>query len=177
MKKIVWKAYMDYEKEEAWLNEMAAGGLAMTEYTWCRYVFESCDPGEYTYRLELLNNHPSNPESRRYIRFMEENGVEYVASYMRWIYFRKKKKDGTFDIYSDTDSRISHYKRVLALWLPLCGLDLTIGVSNLLIGLSYSPTNLIMSFLLFVLGGIVLYQCLKVVRKLGRLRREKQLRE
>ena len=177
MKKVVWKAYMDYEKEEEWLNEMSASGLAMTEYTWCRYVFEDCDPGDYTYRIELLDNRPDHPESKLYIRFMEENGVEQVASYIRWVYFRKKAADRPFDIYSDTDSRIRHYKRILALWLPLCGLDLVVGVSNLLIGLSYSPTNLAMSILLFVLGGIFLYHCFKVMRKLGRLQSEKKLRE
>jgi len=29
----LWKAFWDYEKEEAWLNEMSAKGLALTSYT------------------------------------------------------------------------------------------------------------------------------------------------
>ena len=108
---------------------------------------------------------------------MEDNGVEYVTSYMRWVYFRKKAADGIFDIYSDIDSRIGHYKRVIALWIPLCCLELAIGLSNLVIGLPNSPVNLGAAILLFVIGAIFAYQCIKLGRKLGELQREKQLRE
>ena len=177
MKKVIWRPYLDYEKEEKWLNEMSAKGLAMTNYTWCRYTFEECDPGAYIYRLEFLNHLPNNPESERYIRFMEENGVEYVASYFRWVYFRKKAANGIFDIYSDIDSRIRHYKRILALWIPLCCADFAIGVINLIIGLSSSPLNLSAALLLIVLVGIIAYQCLKIGRKLRELQKEKELRE
>ena len=177
MKKVIWKAYMDYEKEEEWLNKMSAMGLAMTGYTWCRYVFEDCEPGEYIYRLELLDNMPSHPKGQQYIRFMVDNGVEHVASYIRWVYFRKKAADGAFDIYSDIESRSRHYKRVLALWIPLCVLELAIGVSNLLIGLGGAPFNLGASVALFVIGAIILYQCVKVGRKLAVLHRERALRE
>ena len=177
MKKILWKVYMDYEKEEKWLNEMSARGLAFTNNIWCCYTFEECEPGAYIYRLELLNDLPGHPESKRYIRFMEDNGVEHVTSYFRWVYFRKKAADGAFDIYSDIDSRIRHYKRILALWIPLCCLEIAIGASNLIIGLSNSPLNLGAAILLFVIGAIIFYQCLKVRRKLGELQKEKKLRE
>ena len=52
-----------------------------------------------------------------YIKFLEENGVEYVASYMWWVFFRKKSSEGPFDIYSDIESRIKHYKRINILWI------------------------------------------------------------
>ena len=183
MKKVIWKIYFDYEKEEEWLNKMSAMGLAMTGYTWCRYVFEDCEPGEYIYRLELLENMPGHPESQQYIRFMGDNGIEYVAFYIRWVYFRKKAADGAFDIYSDIESRTRHYKRILAMWIPLCILDFGVGVANLLIGLldgapvGGSPANLWASFVVFAIGAIIAYQCIKVGRKLAALNREKTLRE
>lgn len=40
MKHIVRKLFMDYQKEEDYLNEMAANGLALVDYTFGRYVFE-----------------------------------------------------------------------------------------------------------------------------------------
>ena len=104
MKHIVRKAYWDFEKEEAWLNEMSARGMAMTDYSWCRYVFEDAPNRQYIYRIELLENMPTHPESIAYLRFLEESGVEYVASYMRWVYLRKPAADGPFDIYTDIDS-------------------------------------------------------------------------
>ena len=133
MKHIIRKAYINFEKEEKWLNEMSAKGFALTDYSFCRYVFTECEPGEYIYRLELLENLPSHPESVKYIRFMEENGVEFVSSYFRWVYFRKKASDGAFDIYSDTDSKIKHYKRINRLMLSLALLNLAICTFNTII--------------------------------------------
>ena len=83
MKFVIWKAYWDYEKEERWLNEMSARGLAMSDYSWCRYVFVDAQKGEYNYRIELLENMPTHPESMAYLRFLEESGVEVVTTYMR----------------------------------------------------------------------------------------------
>jgi len=62
-----WNAFMDHEKEEAWLNDMAARGFAFTDLALLRYSFEDCELGEYTYRIELLNELPMHPESRRYL--------------------------------------------------------------------------------------------------------------
>ena len=177
MKKVIWKLYMDYEMEEKWLNEMSAMGLAMTDYSWCRYVFAECEPGEYVYRIELMDNLPRHPESERYICFMEDSGVEHVASYFRWVYFRKKSADGLFDIYSDMGSRIKHYRRILALWIPLGLMEMVIGLGNLSIGLSYSPFNLRLAIPLFGIGAVIFYQCFKVNRKVRKLQREMKLRE
>lgn len=184
MKKIVRKAYWNFEKEENWLNEMAANGLALVDYSWCRYVFESCEPGEYIYRLELLEHSPANPESAQYIAFMEDNGVECVASYQRWVYFRKKAADGSFDIYSDIDSRIAHYRRIQRFWLILACVELTIGITNIHIWIS--PSHIADTSLFngiagstLVVIGLVLFATLvlPVSRKISKLKKEKLLRE
>lgn len=47
MNHIVRKAFFDYEKEEKYLNEMSAKGLALTDYTQFRYVFQDAPKGEY----------------------------------------------------------------------------------------------------------------------------------
>lgn len=114
MKHTVYKIFTigAYEKEEKWLNEMAAKGMILTDVGFCRYVFEEGTPGEYTYRLELLNHLPSHIESVSYLKFLEDTGVEHVGSYLRWVYLRKKVQDGTFELYSDVDSKIKHYKRI-----------------------------------------------------------------
>jgi len=94
MKTIIRKPYWNYEKEEKWLNEMSEKGLALTDYSWCRYVFSDSQPGEYIYRIELLEYRPSHPASQKYLRFMEESGVEHIASYMKWVYFKKNHLTG-----------------------------------------------------------------------------------
>lgn len=184
MKHIVRKAYWDYEKEENWLNEMSAKGLALTDYSWCRYVFTETPENEYTYRIELLNNLPSHPESRAYIRFLEENGVEFVASYMRWIYLRKKTSVGPFEIYSDKDLKIKHYRRVLLFWNTLMAVEFLAALSNLirvLIQYLDNGTFLIIEFIfgfLLTLIGISFFRLGSRLRKKVKiLNEEKKIRE
>jgi hypothetical protein len=95
-----------YEQEEKWLNQMSAKGLQLVSVGFCKYVFEDGAPGEYNYRLELLENLPSHPESIAYIRFLEEAGIEQIGTYFRWVYFRRKATDGAFDLYWNHASNI-----------------------------------------------------------------------
>lgn len=182
MKTIVRKLYSHYEKEEKWLNAMSAKGLALTEYTWCRYVFEDCEPGEYIYRIELLENALSHPESKAYIAFMKESGIEHVSSYIRWVYFRKKAFEGAFDIYTDIDSRIKHYTRIIRLWGIIGLANLSIGIANFhtaFIRLSEYGTQILLHLycLNLILGGLLIGLCIPYFRKITKLKKEKSLRE
>lgn len=184
MKHIIRKAYWDFEKEEAWLNHMAAKGMALIDYTWCRYVFDDCKNGEYIYRIELLENLPSHPESQAYIRFMEESGVECVATYIRWVYFRKKTADGPFEIYSDRDSMITHLRRINSLWTFLAVLEIGIGVFNILCGVvtmingNHSATANIITGILSLSIGLLLFSLgSKTRKKIKKLKQEKLINE
>lgn len=117
MKHVVYKLFWawDFEQEEKWLNEMAAKGLLLTDVGVCRYVFQEGAPGEYQYHLEWLQHFPSHPESRAYIQFVEETGAEHVGSFKKWVYFRKKAAEGAFSLFSDLDSRITHFRRITRL--------------------------------------------------------------
>lgn len=116
----IWKVFTigAYEKEEKWLNKMAAKGLNLVTTNGVVYTFEDGIPGEYTYRLEMLEKMPTHIESVRYIKFLEETGVEYVTSFRKWVYLRKKKSDEPFEIYSDIKSKLNHYNRIVVLaWI------------------------------------------------------------
>jgi len=179
------KVFMDYEKEEKWLNEMAVKGFAMTSFNFLYYTFEDCVPGEYIYRIELLEHRDSHPESLRYIRFLEESGVEHVDTYNTWVYFRKKTADGDFNIYSDLNSRIKHYKRVsnFELVLSCAMLCLSFGFIRLFISdlKNGDPFWVIYSvvFLLFELSVVVLLLRLwwRYTKKIKRLEREREIQE
>ena len=135
MKHIVHKAYWDYEKEEQWLNEMSHKGLALEDYSWCRYVFRDAPAGKYIYRIELLDKTGSHYESQKYLKFLEETGIECVATYMRWAFLRKEASLGPFDLYSDIDSKINYYSKVINFWNIFAAMELVIGTMNVLIGL------------------------------------------
>lgn len=135
MKYIVHKIFYDYEKEERWLNSMAAQGYNLVDYSFfARYTFKKGKPCEYTYRLELLRKSPRDPESLAYLEFMEEAGVECVCTYISWVYFRKKTAGGPFEIYTDNTSRAGHYKRVFRFLGVVFALNLFAGLLNLLLG-------------------------------------------
>ena len=162
VKKWIW--VWEFDKEEQWLNEMAAKGLALVDVGWCKFVFEECTPGAYQVRLELLENQLNHPESQQYIRFIEETGAEQVGSFMRWVYFRKKTTDGPFDLYSDLDSRIAHLDR-------MCQTMKILGIANLVIGLANS-LNPVVDF-----GWVNLLCATLLMYALGRLEGKREALE
>lgn len=121
MQKTVYKWFWAWEadREEEWLVDMARQGWALAGVGYAAYHFERCAPGEYMIRLELLDRLPGDPRSREYINFVESTGAEYLGNVMRWAYFRKKAAEGTFELFSDLESRIRHLERMLCLLIPL----------------------------------------------------------
>jgi hypothetical protein len=61
----------DFDKQTAWLNDMAKKGLNLHSVGFNRFDFAEGSPGEYCYRMEWLKQWPTRPESVSYIRFME----------------------------------------------------------------------------------------------------------
>jgi hypothetical protein len=186
MKHIIRKAYWNFEKEEKWINEMAAKGLSLDNYSWCKYTFTESEPGEYIYRIELLENAAGHPESQNYIGFLEDNGVEHVASYMRWVYLRKKTSEGKFDIYTDIESKIRHYSRIYTLWTGLGAAELCIGFSNLGIAVfvvsdvdygSIIGINFIGGMLCTVIGILLLLLSGKYRKKIRHLKQEAEVHQ
>lgn len=128
MKRKIYKLFLSFEKEETWLNKMAAKGLHCVDVFLGRYLFEKGTPGEYIYRIELLEYLPGHPEGAHYLEFLADSGVELVANSLRWVYLRKRAADGPFDLFSDKASRLAHYKRVLQLLGVIAGVNLLAGI-------------------------------------------------
>ena len=178
MKEVIYKAFtiFDYEEEEKWLNDMASKGKNFTDISLFRYVFEDGKPGEYIYRLEMLDKFPNHYKSLEYLRFLEETGIEHVASILKWVYLRKKASDGPFDVYSDVDSRINHYNRIIKLANLIIFIQLLIAFPNLnnfIKGYSLSSFcifNFVFAIILF-LGNRSLY------KKVDKLEKEKLYKE
>jgi hypothetical protein len=166
-----------FEEEEKWLNRMSAMGLQLVGVGFCRYVFEDGQPGEYLYRIELLNNLPTHAESMAYLRFLEdEMGVEHVGSWVSWVYLRRRAADGPFDLYSDLESRLRHYRRILALFAGLVPLAMA-GVHRLPDLLSNWPDH-ILRILITLLPPVLLAPGLiSIWHKVKRLERERAIRE
>lgn len=119
-----WFWIWEFEKEEAWLNAMAQSGWLLERVTFCTYYFIPCEPGSYTVRLEMREH------DEAYLNFMAETGAEYIGRMAKWIYFRRKVDDGSFDLFSDLDSRIFHLKKIGKLLSAVAIVNLGIGLAN-----------------------------------------------
>ncbi|NLO39144.1 MAG: DUF2812 domain-containing protein [Ruminiclostridium sp.] len=178
IKQVIRKAYWDVEKEENWLNHMASMGMALLDYSWCRYVFVQSQPNEYIYRIELLENHHNHYESIAYIQFLEENGIECVAKYMRWVYLRKRSCDGPFEMYTDMESRCRYYKRLSLFYSTLFALEFSAGLLNLVIGIvNGSAINIILSTPVFLLAALFAKLNAPIKMKIKKYSQEKIVRE
>lgn len=127
MHKRVIRFFTNYEREEQWLNEMAAQGWHCRGYVFGRYLFERGEPGAYTYRIQFLDYPADHPRSAPYLDFLREAGVEVVASCFRWVYLRQAASAGPFELFSDRESRIAHYRKIIMMLLPLAVVNLAFG--------------------------------------------------
>ncbi|MFZ7130777.1 MAG: DUF2812 domain-containing protein [Eubacteriales bacterium] len=105
-----FKLYYDKDEEEKWLNKMSELGWAFRKFVLGFYFFDACEPGEYQYQIDLLDNW--NGDKEDFSLFMEENHIDVISQWYRWVYLRKKRADGILEIYTDNESKIAQYDRI-----------------------------------------------------------------
>jgi len=172
MRKVIHKWFWawEFDKEEAWLNEMAAKGLCMIGYGWCRYEFEPCEPGEYSIRLQMLDDPHNHPESQQYLEFLESTGAEHIGSWWKWVYLRKKKADGEFEMFSDYESKIKHLSRIMNLLLGLGIFNLYIGLLNIFMMITLTSPGNALGFINIALGLLLMLGYIRLHKKRKKLR-------
>lgn len=180
MKTVRYKMYFawDFEKEEKWLNKMSEQGLQLVQPGFGRYVFEENPSVRYLYKLELLKEWSTHSHSRDYIRFLEETGVEHMGSVMRWAYFRKPAAEGNFELYSDFQSKIDHYKRILLIFLAVTPINV-INLINMSVRYldSGDASARIIIVILAILVSLLGLGSVKVYRQMSKLKKEMLIRE
>ncbi len=114
--------YYDKDKEMAWLNKMAQDGYAMTDFFAGLYTFEPCEKGEWQYQIDIGNGFFG--VRKEYSDFMEEMGIEIVKCWGPWVILRRKAAEGEFELFSDVDSQIAQYKKILIMFKIVTGIEL-----------------------------------------------------
>lgn len=106
----IFLAWQD-NKEEQWLQEMAANGWALKNSRFV-YTFEEIQPSNHVYKLDYKTT--NNKDIEEYKAIFKDAGWEHVTQFGSWHYFRTEA-DGasTPDIYSDNDSKIQKYKGLM----------------------------------------------------------------
>lgn len=119
---IKFRLYFDKDPETVWLNEMSADGWALTGFFAGFYRFEKCEKGEYIYQIDFGDK--LYAVSNEYRELMNELGIEIVVLWGYWIILRKKAADGPFELYTDVDSQIEHYRKIRRMFKVVTILEL-----------------------------------------------------
>ncbi len=114
------------QREERWLSEQAREGWHMTSVNAFGYSFERGAPADVAYRFDW------GPGCRRdqseYLGIFRDSGWEHMGRRGRWNIFRRPVVGGVIpEIYTDPQSRIAMYQRVMA----FMGLFLAIVVTQM----------------------------------------------
>lgn len=104
----------EYEEKEKWINMMSSKGYALKDFNFCKFYFEECKPNEYYYFLELLENLPCSLTHEDFLNYLEDEwNVEYICHHRNWIFFRRKKTLGRFSLFSNVQTKIYYFKKIL----------------------------------------------------------------
>jgi Protein of unknown function (DUF2812). len=109
-KMIKFRLYFDKDRETAWLNELAMQGKAMSGFFAGFYQFEDTAPGLWRYQVDFSDRFGS--VTQEYRSLMDDLQIEIVQIWGYWVILRKRAADGPFEMYTDADSKISHYKKI-----------------------------------------------------------------
>lgn len=154
---IRFRLYFDKDKETAWLNKMASEGWALKSYFVGFYRFEPCEKGEYLYQIDLGNTLYS--VSDEYRELMQELGVEIVALWGYWIILRKRAAGGPFELYTDVDSEIEHYRKIRRMFKGVAIIELIGLFMELFGGLAGNDFGWVFAFLI----GVFVIVCVNAV--------------
>lgn len=183
MKKTIRKMFFtwDFDKEEAWINKMEDQGLHLTKVGFCRYVFESGEPGLYDYRTEFAQVPVNSFWGKEYTAFQKQAGVDLVGNFQRRIYWRKKRSPEGFELFSDLDSRIAHLKRRLKTLVPVAVMFSTVGLMNIVVdvtgGSELDTMDMTVWALVLISGCLNAASAWLVYRKIRSLKKERMLLE
>lgn len=119
---IKFRPYYDKDEGARWINKMADEGYAVTGFFAGFFNLEPCEPGKYTYQVDFSEKFFA--VSNNYREFMQEAGVEIVQIWGPWVYLRKLKAEGPFELYTDVDSSIEHYRKIRKMFKVVAALEI-----------------------------------------------------
>lgn len=114
IKRMRWFWPWQDAKEEGWLESMSQAGWHLKSVGLpCVYLFGRGEPSNYTYRLDYMP--ADKAKFTEYLQIFQDAGWEYIGEMSNWRYWRKQVSEGeTAEIFTDTESKIRKYQRLLA---------------------------------------------------------------
>lgn len=162
LRKFRWFWVWQDEAEEAWLREMSQQGWHLSSVGIPTvYDFESGEPEDFVYRLDYPSY--SRTEKENYLQLFRDAGWEHIGEMSGWHYFRQKAQPGEeLEIYSDAESKISKYQRLLLFALILV-FPLLVGVIN--------TRGMFLFFIILPLFLLYIYIIFRIYLRINQLKR------
>lgn len=114
-----FKFFLDFDKEEQWLNEMANAGYQL-ENKGFGYTFRQAEPDDTTIKIDY-RQFTKKEDFIDYLTLFEDSGWEHIAGYKGsgTQYFRKVEGNSDEDIFSDKLSKAAKYKRLSDMYIQM----------------------------------------------------------
>ena len=168
---IKFRMYFDKDEETKWLNEMARNGWAMTSFCAGFYTFEECPKGKWSYQIDFGEKFGRCTEDYR--DFMREAGIEIVQNWGYWIILRKPADEGAFQLYTDVESSIEHYTKILKMYKAVGILEIIILFLELVGALSGIYMAWVYTFVILALVIVIINACVKTKNTIQELKARK----
>lgn len=174
MQKIIKKWFWAWndDKEEDFLEEMAAKGFFLENAGLGRYTFSEGEPKKIKYQLDFKGL--TKMKEDEYLQIFEDSGWKYISCLGSWYYFAREYTDSDepdISIFNDNKSRIQKYRRLI-IFLLITGFPLYYNVLILFPSLDrpdfvfpsfYFFFRIIASVLVLIHAGAVLKLVFKII--------------
>lgn len=165
VRKFKWFWDDNDHKMERWLQDMARQGLHLKRVVGLRtlFVFERGEPLDTAYRLDFLLSR-KDPE---YVQLFNDAGWEHVDESLGWQFWRAPIVAGRApEIFTDAESQIAKYKRLLHLFV-ICMLPMLVIVPDWSLLSGEKPLKLVMVLLVL---AVTAYAVIRLVIRIRKLR-------
>ena len=97
--------FVDFDKEEKWLNKMARKGRAFQGVHGFFYRFGQCKPGEFIYQIDF-DEKKSKEGVGDYVAFRSSCGDQLVQQRKSKIYWRRETASGPFEAENNVAAKL-----------------------------------------------------------------------
>ena len=104
-RKISINWFVDFDKEEKWLNDMAKEGWAFWHTNGIIYRFKQCKPGEFIYQIDF-DEDKSKQGVGDYVVFRKSCGDQFVHQWKRKIYWKRETASGPFEAENNVAAKL-----------------------------------------------------------------------
>ena len=176
--KITVNWFVDFDKEEKYLNDMASSGWAFWHTNGIVYRFRKCEPGEFLYQIDF-DEERSKEGIDDYVVFRSQCGDRFVHQWKQKLYWKREAASGPFEAQNNVAARLRLTNKAFHFHLKsLTGLTLLAAAAFLVlmpIARHLPPSTFSRWLFDFSCGltyGILLAEVLILLPVIGKLRRK-----